>query len=736
MNAAGARYRICVWAVFLGGLGYLAYLNSGAFDVAAAHPSLATVVLWVALATVTAMSPIPLPRGTATASLIPALDLAAILLFGPATACWIGLLSRLVTNTAERWHPRLPCLLRLGQGILAIGAGGIFYLALGGETGGTLDLAPSQILPVLGACAAYVLVKTAIGAATASLGAPRLAGRAGLLYVMENVSPELMALPVGYVLALTQVRVGAVGVALFLLPLLLARYFYRHWVETKRAHLDMVRTLMTAVDAEDPLTRGHSYRISKLCVRVGQRLGMSERDLEELEFAALLHDIGRTAIRRDILVKPGRLTEAEQSLLRTHPKVGHDLLAGIRLFESAAEIVYSHHEQPDGKGYPRGLKGEDIPVGSRIIMAVGAFDAMTSDRPYRRGLSPEAAIEELRSKTGTQFFSEVVDALVELHADGSLFESLDEEHLETYAQGAGNSRAVEEWLKRRSSVPEKRGTADADPGRGLPVIEFPVAELPARSDGKVIPMHAKGGWKLTVAGKTDLGCRRTNNEDSFGIFESGDAARGCLLVLADGMGGAAAGEVASRMAVEEVRDAYQAGKRGLSARDALRKGFEAAHRTIRSRSLSERQLEGMGTTCTAVGIAGRELVLAHVGDSRCYLVGAESIQQLSEDHTLAAELESMGSSRGASEATSHVLTRSLGSGEEITIDVSKPFRLDAGSSVVLCSDGLSNMVDADEILDVLRQEEPEAACHTLIDLARARGGPDNITVVIGKIERE
>ena len=85
------------------------------------------------------MSPIPLPRGTATASLIPALDLAAIVLFGPATACWVGLLSRLVTNTAERWHPRLPCLLRLGQSILAIGAGGIFYAALGGRSGGELD---------------------------------------------------------------------------------------------------------------------------------------------------------------------------------------------------------------------------------------------------------------------------------------------------------------------------------------------------------------------------------------------------------------------------------------------------------------------------------------------------------------------------------------------------------------------------------------------------------------------
>src|SRR5439155_19058541 len=103
-----------------------------AFDVNASHPLPATLVLWISLATVAAMSPIPLPRGTATGSLVPALDLAAILLFGPATACWVALLSRLVTNTAEGWHPRLSSLLRIGQGILAVGAAGIVYLALGG----------------------------------------------------------------------------------------------------------------------------------------------------------------------------------------------------------------------------------------------------------------------------------------------------------------------------------------------------------------------------------------------------------------------------------------------------------------------------------------------------------------------------------------------------------------------------------------------------------------------------
>src|SRR5262249_29601147 len=158
--------------------------------------------------------------------------------------------------------------------------------------------------------------------------------------------------------------------------------------------------LMAAVDAADPFTRDHSYRVSRMSLCVGRHLGLRDGALEELEFAALLHDIGRTAIQRDVLVKRGKLTEQEMMLLRAHPRIGSDLLGGLRFFPGASDIVHAHHEQPDGKGYPRGLAGDAVPLGSRIIMAVAAFDAMTSDRPYRRGLSPDEALEELLSHSG------------------------------------------------------------------------------------------------------------------------------------------------------------------------------------------------------------------------------------------------------------------------------------------------------------------------------------------------
>ncbi len=212
-----------------------------------------------------------------------------------------------------------------------------------------------------------------------------------------------------------------------------------------------MQALVSAIDASesDPFTRGHSYRISKYAVRIARHLGVSEKEVEEIEYGALLHDIGKIAIQHDVLLKPGRLDESERELMKTHPKVGHDILKGLKFLEAAAEIVYCHHEQPDGQGYPRGLGSERIPMGSRIIMVVDAFDAMTSDRPYRRGLPPEVAYEELRRHSGTQFFEDVVEALIELHSSQTLFDDIDVEELEMYTSDRYNSRILEEFVMSR-----------------------------------------------------------------------------------------------------------------------------------------------------------------------------------------------------------------------------------------------------------------------------------------------
>src|SRR6185436_5513003 len=270
-----------------------------------------------------------------------------------------------------------------------------------------------------------------------------------------------------------------------------------------------VRSLMAIADAADPYTRGHSYRISKMSVKVAQRMGFTELRLRELEYAALLHDVGRSAIQRELWGKSGLLSPEEQGAVRHHPRIGADWIRRSGFFTGAADIVLCHHEQPDGKGYPRGLKRDEIPPGSRIIMVVAAFDAMTSDRPYRKGLSPEEAFEELLAHSGSQFFSDIVEVLIELYSQGVLFDEFEDQELEHYREGEWNSRAVERYLSRTLPVPQKRGVAlKATDEHDIPIIEFPVPEENAR-DMQQYRLNAEG-MRLEVASASDLGCQRSN----------------------------------------------------------------------------------------------------------------------------------------------------------------------------------------------------------------------------------
>jgi protein phosphatase len=468
-----------------------------------------------------------------------------------------------------------------------------------------------------------------------------------------------------------------------------------------------------------------------MCLAVAKRLGVPEKDLDELEYAALLHDFGRTTIQHEIQVRRGGLTEKEQAEIRTHPKVGHDILRRLRLFPGAADIVLAHHEQPDGKGYPRGVAGEAIPLGSRIIMVVAAFDALTSDRPYRRGLAPEAALEELLTHSGTQFFPEVVEALIELYSNGRLFDELEEDELENYANGDSNSRVLAAHARRtgrKLNVPDKRGI-DRVSDHGVPVIDLDAA---TETNVTLLEHDLGPGLRLKAAGLSDLGCVRKNNEDSFGLFHEPGSGKGCLLVIADGMGGAAAGEVASRIAVEAIREGYfDAATSDVS--DALRDSVEEANRRIHDRAAENTEMTGMGTTCTVVAIQGHELVHGHVGDSRAYLVSGGGIRLLTQDHTLAAELARMVPHGVSPEGARNVLTRCLGNRPEVQVELGgQGLELREGDALVLCSDGLSNMVSPEEILDAVTSGDPESACRRLVDTARERGGPDNITVIVAE----
>ncbi len=183
-------------------------------------------------------------------------------------------------------------------------------------------------------------------------------------------------------------------------------------VELRVAYDHTLSALMIALDYRDNETQGHSIRVVEFTERIGRELGIVDPQLTDIRRGAMLHDVGKIGIPDDILRKPGPLDEDEWKIMRMHPDLGHRMLKDIAFLEKPAEIVLAHQEKWDGSGYPNGLAGEAIPIGARIFAAADTFDAMTSDRPYRKALPYEKARAELIAFSGTQFDPGVVEAFL------------------------------------------------------------------------------------------------------------------------------------------------------------------------------------------------------------------------------------------------------------------------------------------------------------------------------------
>jgi putative nucleotidyltransferase with HDIG domain len=183
--------------------------------------------------------------------------------------------------------------------------------------------------------------------------------------------------------------------------------------ESRRAYLSAIALLADIIEARDAYTHEHTGRVRRLALRLGERLGFSEAQLEVLGLGALLHDIGKIAVPDAILRKTGPLTRDETLAMRQHPVIGADILQRVPYLAAAAPAVRGHHERWDGAGYPDRLIGEAIPIEARIIALADAFDAITTNRPYRRARSSEMALYELRNESGKQFDPALVKIFVE-----------------------------------------------------------------------------------------------------------------------------------------------------------------------------------------------------------------------------------------------------------------------------------------------------------------------------------
>ncbi len=322
----------------------------------------------------------------------------------------ISAISAIISEVLEKKTSWYKIIFNTSQYALSVGVAGLTYQYVGGVVGfqNFFKFAFPAILCAL----TYCLVNSILVTIVISLAQDSKIITVWRLNIKEMIPSYLAEAPMGFIMAIVYVEVGIVGILLFFLPLLLARRSFELYTKMRKVYLDTIRALAAAIDAKDPYTKGHSERVAKMSVTLAQELNLSGRELENIEYTALLHDIGKIGIADSILGKKGSLTSQEFDRIKEHTAMGANIIEPVDFLKNSYWAIYHHHEKYNGKGYPDGLKSEDIPILARVIAVADAYDAMNSDRPYRKKLSKDKILNELKDQSGKQFDPEVVKALI------------------------------------------------------------------------------------------------------------------------------------------------------------------------------------------------------------------------------------------------------------------------------------------------------------------------------------
>ncbi|MBU8921198.1 MAG: HD-GYP domain-containing protein [Bacteroidales bacterium] len=407
---SGIGFKLFYTAFIIAGFAFLAY-----FVRELPTDRWRDILLFLILIIIADSVQISLPKGGASIYASSPIDLAGIVLFGPAVMAVIEAVATLVTEGLFQRRPLIKVLFNIPLLVMTVGISGIVYRSFGSLT--SID-SPLFLIPLFTAGIVYYLFNTWSVSLIISLTSKRNPVTVWRQNYMWNFFHILAFFPVAAVIALLYSKAGVWTIALFIIPLFLARYSFQLYLDMRETHINTIAALTSAIDASDPFTHGHSFRVSRYALRIAREMGQSSKEMEKLEYAALLHDIGKISVQNDILLKVGPLTDDEWKALRAHPDIGADIVEQLKFLKEAGNVIRSHHERPDGTGYPRGLTEDKIPMAAHILQVVDAFDAMTSDRPYRKALPIERVIEELETYNGTQFHRRVTEILLDLYRKG------------------------------------------------------------------------------------------------------------------------------------------------------------------------------------------------------------------------------------------------------------------------------------------------------------------------------
>jgi diguanylate cyclase (GGDEF)-like protein/putative nucleotidyltransferase with HDIG domain len=371
---------------------------------------------------------LPLARSGSTMSVSYAVDFLSLIILGPnptmvvgATSAWSQCTFRMTTK-----NPPYRTLFSMASLVISVQAAGEVFRLLGGTPGlETLTLA-GMARPLVGAASAYFALNTALVATAIAVSTQQNVFKVW----NQNFMWSAPSYFVGALAAAVVAMVISRSVSNYWMALLVAAPLYltyrsykiylgriedeqRHVQEVSDLHLATIEALALAIDAKDRTGKSHIRRVQVFAAGLAKAIGMSANDIQGVKTAALLHDIGKLAVPEHILSKPGPLTQEEFQKIRIHPQVGAEIIAGVPFPYPVAPLILSHHERWDGKGYPAGMKGDEIPAGARILAVVDYFDALTSERPYHKAMSDDGAVGLLRQEAGKALDPNLVQKFID-----------------------------------------------------------------------------------------------------------------------------------------------------------------------------------------------------------------------------------------------------------------------------------------------------------------------------------
>ena len=344
--------------------------------------------------------------------------IASVLLF---SSGWAMLMACSVAAVAEQFIRQkrpIKVVFNVSQHGLSVWVAATVFHSLGGvpSLSGVSEslIFPMQPFAIAGGVLCYFLVNITAVSIAVSLNDRTPLTQAWLRIGSSQLVYDLVSSPLGILLAFFYVKLGMLGVVATLVPLFFVRRAYRVTIELEDANRDLLELMVKAIEARDPYTSGHSQRVAHLAEMLAKELNLGSKLVEQVRTAALLHDVGKIHEEyAPLLRKEGKLDATEKALMQTHSIRSAELVGTISAFRGPiVEAVRHHHENYDGLGYPSGLSGRAIPVGSRIIMIADTVDAMTTDRPYRKALSFDKVANELRRFAGKQFDPQLVEVFL------------------------------------------------------------------------------------------------------------------------------------------------------------------------------------------------------------------------------------------------------------------------------------------------------------------------------------